>query len=337
MSPEVQSEISAPSLSPSPDARILVMAPLRGVTDSIFRSTYAEHFQGIDLAVAPFLTTHAGRRIKAAHVRDLQPRDNRRLPVTPQILTKNAADCITLADHLFDLGYTTLNLNCGCPFPQVANKGRGSGLLCQPDALDRLLDTVLSHIPNRLSIKTRLGRRRTDEIQAVMAVFNRYPLESVIVHPRTGLQMYAGNPDLETFAWCLAHCRHPVVYNGDIRNLEDFQKLTHRFDGVAGWMIGRGLLADPFLPGLLKTGRRLDAAEKTDRLRRFHDVLFERYGGRLNGPGHLLDRMKGLWRYFAQGFRDSEAACKRIHKARSIEQYLAAVAAFWGSGLPWRH
>ena len=313
------------------------MAPLRGVTDAIFRSTYAAHFEGIDLAVAPFVTTHAGRRIKPVHVRDLQPRDNRRLPVIPQILTKTAADCITLADHLFDMGYTTINLNCGCPFPQVANKGRGSGLLCTPEALDRLLDTVLTHIPNRLSIKTRLGRWRADEIQAVMTVFNRYPLESVIVHPRTGLQMYAGAPDLAMFAWCLGHCRHPVVYNGDIRSPEDFQTLTRRFEGVAGWMIGRGLLADPFLPGRLKTGRRVAVAEKTDRFRRFHDALFERYRGRLNGPGHVLDRMKGLWRYFAQGFHDCEAHRKRIHKARGIEQYQAAVSAFWDAGPLWRN
>jgi tRNA-dihydrouridine synthase len=316
---------------------MMIMAPLRGVTDAIFRSTYAEHFGGLDLAVAPFVTTHAGRRIKPKHVRDLLPCDNRRLPVIPQILTKNAADCITLANHLFAMGYATINLNCGCPFPQVANKGRGSGLLCQPEELDRLLDTILAHIPNRLSVKTRLGRRRPEEIQAVMTVFNRYPLESVIVHPRTGLQMYAGVPDLTMFAWCLAHCRHPVVYNGDIKSLLDFQKLTRRFDGVAGWMIGRGLLADPFLPGLLKTGRRVADAEKTDRFRRFHDVLFERYRGRLKGPGHVLDRMKGLWRYFAQGFRNCEARRKPIHKARSIEQYQAAVSAFWDADPVWRN
>jgi tRNA-dihydrouridine synthase B len=315
--------------------RPLYLAPLRGVTDVIYRSTYAEHFGGIDCAVAPFVTTHSGRRIKAAHVRDLGPEDNRSMPVIPQILTKNAQDFITLADHLFDMGYGTINLNCGCPFPQVANKGRGSGLLCNPDGLDRLLDTVLSQIPNQLSIKTRLGRHDAAEIHAVLPIFNRYPLESVIVHPRTGSQMYGGTPDLAAFAWCLASCRHPVIFNGDITSREGFQQLDRRFEGVAGWMLGRGVLANPFLPDLLKNTPPIDAAQKTNRFRQFHDDLFARYQNRLSGPGHLIDRMKGLWKYFAQGFRNSEVACKRIHKARSIEQYHDAVTVFLGSGLQW--
>jgi tRNA-dihydrouridine synthase len=100
-------------------------------------------------------------------------------------------------------------------------------------------------------------------------------------------------------------------------------------------MLGRGVLANPFLPDLLKNNPAIDAARKTDRFRQFHGVLFERYRIRLSGPGHLLDRMKGLWKYFAQGFQDSETARKHIHKARSIEQYRAAVVAFLDSGLNW--
>ncbi len=313
----------------------LYLAPLRGITDAIYRTTYAEHFDGIDLAVAPFITTHAGRRIKPSHVRDLHPEANPTMPVIPQILTKNADDCIILAEHLFDMGYATINLNCGCPFPQVAKKGRGSGLLCNPDGLDRLLERMLSQIPNKLSVKTRLGRHHPDEIHAVMTIFNRYPLASVIVHPRTGVQMYGGAPDLEAFSWCLQNCRHPVIYNGDITDRSGFRELERRFEGVAGWMIGRGMLANPFLPGLLKGAHAADNRTMTSRFREFHDALLERYCNRLSGPSHLLDRMKGLWKYFAQGFRNSETARKRIHKARSIDQYQSAVNAFLGNEPVW--
>ena len=334
MERKVQSDSNAANGWVSP-CQPIFMAPLRGITDVVYRSTYADHFDGVDLAVAPFITTHAGRRIKPAHVRDLRPEDNRGMPTIPQILTKSAEDFVHLAHTLFDLGYATINLNCGCPFPQVANKGRGSGLLCLPAELDRLLDTVLAQIPNRLSIKTRLGRRHVDEIRAIMPIYNRYPLASVIVHPRTGIQMYDGKPDLAAFAWCLAQCRHPIVYNGDITDVASFEALTQRFEGVAGWMIGRGLLADPFLPGRLKSRQPLDAADKTKRFRRFHDDLFIRYQDRLSGPGHLLDRMKGLWKYFAQGFKNNEAARKRLFKSRTIGQYWEAVTAFWEAGLEW--
>lgn len=323
------------SKHPSTGSKPLYLAPLRGVTDAIYRTIYAEHFDGIDLAVAPFVTTHAGRRIKPSHVRDLWLEANPIMPVIPQVLTKNADDCIVLAEHLFDMGYGTINLNCGCPFPQVAKKGRGSGLLCNPDGLDRLLERLLSQIPNRLSVKTRLGRHHADEIRAVMAVFNRYPLASVIVHPRTGVQMYGGAPDLEAFSWCLQNCRHPVIYNGDINDPSGFRELERRFEPVAGWMIGRGVLANPYLPGLLKGAQPDDDKTKTSRFRQFHNDLLDRYSHRLSGPGHLLDRMKGLWKYFSQGFRNSETARKRIHKTRSIDQYQSAVAAFLENEPAW--
>ena len=325
-----QAGVEAPSAQ-----RPLILAPLRGVTDAIYRSTYAEYFDGIDLAVAPFVTTHAGHRIKPSHVSDLRPEDNQRMPVVPQVLTKSATDLITLAKHLFDMGYGTINLNCGCPFPQVANKGRGSGLLCNPEDLDQLLDIVMAHIPNRLSIKTRLGRHSVEEIKAIIPIFNRYPLESIIIHPRTGIQMYTGRPHLEIFAWCLQNCRHPVIYNGDITNWASFTALTNRFAGVTGWMIGRGVITNPFLPGFLQSPKKVDQAKRTLHFRQFQDALFERYRSRLSGPGHLLDRMKGLWKYFAQGFIDSDAARKRIHKARTIDEYENAVASFLDGGLKW--
>jgi len=330
----VQSEKLVSPASP-PAMRPIYLAPLRGVTDAIYRNTFAEHFGGIDRAVAPFITTHAGRRIKPAHVRDLNPGDNPNMPVIPQVLTKSADDFIVLAKYLFDMGYNLINLNCGCPFPQVANKGRGSGLLCDPDGLERLLDTVLAHIPNRLSVKTRIGRYTANEIQTIMPIFNRYPLESVTVHPRTGIQMYAGSPELAVFDWCLTECRHPVIYNGDITRLAGFKSLEGQFPGVAGWMVGRGVLANPFLADQLKGGPAVTDVQKNARFQRFHDALFERYRARLSGPGHLLDRMKGLWKYFAKGFSGSEAACKRIHKARSLPQYRSAVKAFMESGFPW--
>ena len=173
--------------------------------------------------------------------RDLQPEENQKMPVVPQVLTKSAEDFITLADHLFDMGYGIINLNLRLPLsPKWPTKAAVPGCLCDPDGLDRLFDAVLSHIPNRLSIKTRLGRHDAAEIRAVLPIFNRYPLESVIVHPRTGSQMYTGTPDLAAFAWCLAACRHPVIYNGDITDLAGFHQLEQRFEGVSGWMLGPG-------------------------------------------------------------------------------------------------
>lgn len=325
------------ALSPSSPIQSprLWLAPLRGLTDAEYRTAFARHFNGIDLAVAPFITTHGGRRIKSTHVRDLLPRNNRDLPVVPQILSKTSDDFVHLANHLFKMGYTSVNLNLGCPFPQVANKGRGSGMLPFPERVAGFLEATIPRLIGQLSIKTRLGRYHRDEIQALIPVFNRYPLREVIIHPRTGVQMYTGVPDQEAFGACIRNLGHPVIYNGDITRRSDLKRLAELFPSTAGWMIGRGVLANPFLPGIIKSGR--DGIEnKAARFHRFHDDLMENYTRRLCGPGHLLNRMKGFWKYFANCFEGSGRARKRIHKSRSLEQYREAVRAFFSSGLEWR-
>ena len=326
--------MSKPSSSAPRDLSPLWLAPLRGLTDAVYRTALAHHFPGVDLAIAPFVTTHSGRRIKPAHVRDLLPANNRALPVIPQILSKHPDDFVHLANHLFDLGYAGVNLNLGCPFPQVANKGRGSGMLPFPERVEDFLETTIPRLTGRLSIKTRLGRRHPEEIQRLIPIFNRYPLQEVIIHPRTGVQMYTGHPDLEAFASCIGQLVHPVVYNGDINCLEDFHRMAQRFPSAAGWMIGRGVIANPFLPGNIKSGG--DAWDnKVERFHRFHDDLFEHYQRRLNGPGHLLNRMKGFWKYFPQCFRDSDKERKRILKARTLAHYCDAVSDFFGRGPRW--
>ena len=324
------------TLSPSSsnDSPRLWLAPLRGLTDAEYRTAFARHFTGIDLAIAPFITTHGGHRIKPRHVRDLLPANNRDLTVIPQILSKNPEDFVRLANHLFDMGYACVNLNLGCPFPQVANKGRGSGMLPFPDRVEAFLEAAIPRLAGRMSIKTRLGRHRRDEIQALIPIFNRYPLQEIIIHPRTGIQMYTGRPDLAVFAACLRALKPPVVYNGDIACLSDFGRLTALFPKAAGWMIGRGVLANPFLPGILKSGRNR-VERKAARFYRFHDDLLECYGQRLRGPGHLLRRMKGFWKYFADGLQGSTRARKRIHKSRTLSQYREAVHAFFNSGFEW--
>jgi tRNA-dihydrouridine synthase len=286
------------------------------------------------LAVAPFITTHGGSRIKTRHVWDLLPAHNRALPIVPQILSKHPDDFVQLANHLYDLGYASVNLNLGCPFPQVANKGRGSGMLPFPERVEGFLDAVMPRLVGQMSIKTRLGRHHRDEIQALIPVFNRYPLHAVIIHPRTGVQMYDGTPDQEAFAACIQQLTPPVVYNGDITSLPVFNRVAERFPSAAGWMIGRGVLTNPFLPGIIKSGREA-VEDQAARFYRFHDDLMENYASRLSGPGHLLDRMKGFWNYFANGFHDSVRERKRIHKSTNLAQYREAVHAFFTAGLEW--
>ncbi|MFZ5766308.1 MAG: tRNA dihydrouridine synthase [Thermodesulfobacteriota bacterium] len=296
----------------------LILAPLRGITEAPFRTLFARFFPGFDSAVAPFINTFQGCRIKPARLRDLLPENNASLPVMPQILSKNPDNFVAVARTLCELGYPVINWNLGCPWPMVANKMRGSGLLPHPDLIDAFLDKACT-LPADISIKTRLGRRDPHEILALLPIFNRYPLYEVIIHPRTGVQMYGGTVDLDTFAHCLEECRHPVIYNGDIVTTADYSRLAARFPRVAGWMIGRGALTDPFLPARIK-GLPLPA-DPLAQLAAFHDALFAQFAETQSGPGHLLGRLKGVWFYLAGSLPDGKKLLKKIQKIHRIDHY----------------
>ena len=87
--------------------------------------------------------------------------------------------------------------------------------------------------------------------------------------------MYKGNVDLEAFDSCLNQIEHPVVYNGDINSVDDFNRLAEKFPTVSGWMIGRGALANPFLPGDIK--KITPGRERRKILASFHEELFQCY------------------------------------------------------------
>lgn len=313
----------------------ICLAPLRGVTDALFRNTYAEFFSGIDWAIAPFLSTTRGARIKRSHLKDVLPENNQLMPVVPQVMSKQAENFMPLAMTLLDLGFDTINWNLGCPYPMVANKGRGSGLLFKPDVIDRFLNQVMSVIPNQLSIKMRLGRHLEDEIFKLIPILNRYPVKEVIIHPRTGVQMYEGTPLIDVFEQCLDRFRHRVIYNGDIIDKAGFLMLQQRFPGLDTWMIGRGAVANPFLCDEIK-GHLFDDREKTVLFKKFHNALYSRYSQKLYGPSHLLDRMKGLWAYFAKSFEDGQRLRKKINKSQKAQRYESVVNAFLDSDPIWK-
>lgn len=217
----------------------LYMGPLKGFTDHIYRSTFGRHFAGIDIAVAPFVAAINGRKVKARYLEDLLPEHNRVLPVIPQILSRSADGFVLLANRFYDLGYETVNWNLGCPYPLNPEKNRAAFWLPHAERIEVFLEEALPRMKGRISIKARLGWYSAREFVRLIPILNRFPLDEIIIHPRTGLQRYEGKPDLETLAECLCQIGHPVVYNGEIRSLSDYRTLSGMFPVIDRWMIGR--------------------------------------------------------------------------------------------------
>ena len=230
---------------------MLILAPMQGLTELMFRKVYHKCFpEALDYAISPFLSlTHGNLADAWKKIDDVIPEDNRdSIPVIPQILGKEPLEFTDLANRLYDVGYTEVNWNIGCPMRRITAKHRGSGILPYPDEIRSILNQVIPHLKPRLSIKMRLGLNSPHEIFAIIPILNDYPLANVTIHPRTGRQQYGGQVDLDTFAQVLPLLHHPVIYNGDILTPADYRQLRNRFPQVSDYMIGRGILYDPLLP-----------------------------------------------------------------------------------------
>ncbi len=318
----------------------LMLAPLQGFTDVVFRQVYVRHFTGIDQAMAPFISTMGSRHLKPSRLKDVAPDLNTALPVIPQILGNNPEDFIYLGDYLFDMGYGQVNWNLGCPHSKIARKERGSGLLPHPDKIDVFLSRVIPAMKPSLSVKIRLGRHSKEEILDLIAVFNTHKLDEIILHPRTGEQMYTGTADVDAFEKAMKACVHPMVYNGDIVDTASWEKVRHRLPAVRRFMIGRGILSNPFLPEQIKGLGAADfpnnGNQVHERLKCFHTDLFNSYKEVFSGPGHLIGRMKGFWSYLGPSFENSRKPLKKLLKSNSEQDYLDRINEFWDMNLKFR-
>ena len=301
------------------------LAPMQGYTELLFRDVYADIFSGIDVAIAPFISALPNGNSKDREWNDVLLESNTKMPVIPQMMGNVADDLVLLANRLYDQGHPVVNLNLGCPFKMVAKKKKGSGMLCFPDELDALLETLVKGMKGRLSVKTRLGRHTREEFHDLVPIYNRYPLEELTVHPRTGVQMYKGGPDLDFFEEMLPEIKHRVVYNGDIWSLSRFEILSRRFPSISDWMIGRWILPNPFLPAEIK-GVRFDDVEKLRLLKQFHDAIFARQVERLDGPGHVTSVMKAFWIYFKDAFAEGDLLFKPLRRVADPAIYEDLVA-----------
>jgi len=303
----------------------LLSSPLQGFTDFRFRNAFNNYFGGIDTFYAPYIRLNGKRIIKPAYQRDILPENNVDLEVIPQIITNDADEFLFVANYVKQLGYKELNWNLGCPYPMVTKCGMGSGLINDSAKINEILTKVHSESDIIVSMKMRLGYDNSQEILNVLPVLDTFPLKNIAIHARIGKQLYKGGVDLNAFQQCIENTNHKLYYNGDITSVAKFYEMQQRFPTINHWMIGRGLIADPFLPSMIKNNTTEYPINRLDLFSEFHDILYQQYGESLSGATHLLLKMYHLWEYFSTTFSNPRKTLKKIKKAHSIKNYNAAV------------
>ena len=311
---------------------LLSLGPFQGITDAPFRNVFKKHFGGIDKFYTPFFTGIQKDHAKNLQVEEIDPRFNDVETLTPQILSTDAEEILRFASQCKELGYKEINLNMGCPFPRVANKKRGCGLLPYPEKITAMLSTVFERIDLKFSIKCRLGYFDPDEIVPVIDIFNQYPLSELIIHPRIGKQLYKGDADVKRFAELIPMIKAPLVYNGDIISVDSFERISEMVKPVNEFMLGRGLLANPFLAEEIKKNGELNefsepVCPKKDRLYAYVVDLYEDRLRHAGGSPKVLGRMKELWSYLMNSFDEPQDIWRKIKKINALKEYEEAVDA----------
>ena len=294
------------------------MAPLEGITGYIFRNAHYDYFHPADKYFTPFITPGLNSRRTSKALRDVLLENNRGPKIVPQILTNRADEFIYTEKQLIEMGYDEINLNLGCPSGTVVGKGRGAGFLAFREELNAFLEAIYNTAEVKISIKTRLGKERPEEFEALLDIYNQYPLEELIIHPRTREDFYRGTPNLDMFRLGFENSRCPVCYNGNIFTVSDYESFCRQFPEVTSVMLGRGLVADPALiDRILGEEKAVDKAL----LRAFHDRVYSEYEAMLSGEVPLLYKMKELWNYMICQFTNGKKYGKKIRKAQSLKKY----------------
>ncbi|MBP5673429.1 MAG: tRNA-dihydrouridine synthase family protein [Victivallales bacterium] len=286
---------------------MLLFAPIQGYTEAFYRQAHHNTIGGVDEYYMPFM------RIEKNELRskDLRELTSPNPPnTTPQILVKSPDELKTLLAPIAKAGYSSVDLNFGCPFPKVTQHGYGAGILPSPQAIESVLSALSNYPQIAFSVKMRIGLNSTDELPPLLPLLNAAPLRHVTLHPRLGHQQYNGDIDMDSFRFFTAHSDHPVIFNGDIRTISD----TAPYHDV---MIGRGLLANPLLALEIRDGRPLPAPRRLELLLAFHKSLVTS----LQDIEQPLQKLKTIWDYFLPNAEPHLR--KKLLKSRTLDDYLA--------------
>ena len=295
------------------------LAPLQGFTDFIYRKAYSETFQGTDVYFVPYISVK-NNLILRKYENEILPENNRQLRVVPQVLANTAEEMLFLADILKNKGYNEINLNLGCPYPMVTNREKGAGLLPHPDKLNELLTSFFRNTDLLLSVKMRAGLLSAGEIEQVVPVLNQFPLTEVILHPRIAKQLYDGEILDSAFQFALQNLKHRLVYNGNIFSVDDYNRCLQKFPEINHFMLGRGVLMNPFLPAEIKN-IGIPTKEKSEKLKAFHNLVFKYYTENMDNEGNVLNKMKQFWIYFSYNFTEQRKCLKLISKVNRMSKY----------------
>ena len=309
-----------------------VLAPMAGVTDTVFRR-FIRNLGGCGLMMTEFTSSHGVKAAGAAHrpTRTLKylAFEAEERPISAQLFGADPAVCADAARVCQQLGFDIVDLNLGCPVNKVVRCNGGSGLLRDLPLVERLLREVRRAVTIPFTLKYRAGWNDRELVTVELArLAEDCGLNAIALHPRTREQGYAGKADWSRIAEVKAAVKIPVIGNGDIVTPEDAIRMVDE-TGCDAVMIGRAASSNPWIfrqiEQYVATGA-YDQPSEHDRyqiMRRYYAMLVER------GEKDMVGKMKQFATYFTHGVRHGAQLRVSIYQAQEPQAILGLVDDFF--------
>jgi nifR3 family TIM-barrel protein len=303
-----------------------LLSPLAGYTNLAFRRVI-RGLGGLGLGTTDLVNARAlmEKRPRTLEMIATTPDDT---PLAVQIFGHDPVVMRDAAQFLFGSGVQSVDINMGCPVDRITNVGAGASMMCRPTATIDLVRAVVEAVPIPVTVKMRLGWDETQITAPGFArEFEQVGVAAIMIHGRTRAQGFKGQVSRAGIKQVVeAVEKIPVIGNGDIRTIEDAERMF-RETGCRGISIGRGALTNPWIFRQLVEWEKTGHWEKYGSFSERMQLLIQQYGFLCENfsPEHALVHFRRTVHWYLKAMKVNSGLRHAVQIAKTDEEYKRAI------------